>query len=498
MNVRYLFAVLFSLGLSQAVFASTHEYLVKLKPEAVQGYSAVFGGRLELVSQEGSLYKWTTDTQLEHANKQGLFVQNGWRSMNAGVANFLNRSIEYIQPNFKIQLTPSPSLMANKDKVLAALGNEPMGFGTSYADNPAVKAPKKQSTGADPLLKKAWGIPLSGAEAAWKTQGQGKGIIVAVTDTGVDYNHQDLINNMWRNPGEIAGNGKDDDGNGYVDDIVGYDFASNDPFPYDMTTETVQTLFSGGNPGHGTHVAGVVGAQMNNGVGTAGVAPQVKIMAMRFITERGQGETAAAIKAIDYAVNNGAKVINASWGGEKGEEDDTALIEAIERAEKKGVIFVAAAGNGRSNPDGSHGGYDNDNDKKPAVPASYDIPNIVAVAAIDSSEKLASFSNWGAKTVKIGAPGVKILSTVPGDRYQDTILDGDPLGWLLGLLVGEITWDGTSMASPFVAGALAAVWSTDTTQTWEQVRDKVLDNAKAASDLKGKVVTDGRLELRGI
>jgi thermitase len=497
MNVRYFFAVALSLAVSKGAIAS-HEYLVKLNPEAAQIFSEALGGRLEVVSQKGSLYKWTTDAELARPNKMGLFQTSGWRGMNIGVARALNRAIDYIQPNFKIQLTPSPSLLKHKDEILAKIGNKPMAFGTMAADNPAVKAPKTAKTGADPLLKKAWGMPLSGAEDAWKKLNQGKDIVVAVTDTGVDYNHEDLIDNMWRNSGEIPGDGKDNDNNGYVDDVVGYDFAANDSLPYDLTTDTITMMFTGGNPGHGTHVAGVVGAALNNGLGTAGVAPKSKIMALRFITERGQGETASAIKAIDYAVDNGAQIINASWGGEAGDEDDTALIEAIERAMAKGVIFVAAAGNGRSNPDGSHGGYDNDNDAKPAVPASYDIDNIIAVAAIDSSENLASFSNWGAKSVKIGAPGVRILSTVPGDRYQETILDGDPFGAILGMLVGEITWDGTSMASPFVAGALAAVWSTDPAQSWEKVRDTLLDNTKAISALKGKVATNGRLEMRGL
>lgn len=473
--------------------SASNEYLIKLQPQAAKIYAEAFGGRLEVVSAEGSLYKWTTDTKLETANKAGLF--KGFRSMNVNVAKAMNKAVGFIQPNYKIHLTPSPSLLAHKDAVLAAIGNKPMAFGTMAADNPAVKAPGTSGSGADTLLNRAWGIPLTGAEDAWKTLGKGKGIIVAVTDTGVDYNHEDLINNMWRNPGEIAGNGKDDDNNGYVDDIVGYDFAANDALPFDLTTDTISLLFSGGNPGHGTHVSGVVGAQLGNGKGTAGVAPACKIMALRFITEQGQGTTEAAIKAIDYAVKNGATVINASWGGEKGDEDDSALIESIERARDAGVLFVAAAGNGRNGA-----GYDNDNDPKPSIPAALDISNIVAVAAIDSSEKLASFSNWGAKTVKIGAPGVKILSTVPGDRYQDSVLEGDPIAELLGGLLGggDITWDGTSMASPFVAGALAAIWSDDPKQTWEQVRDKLLDNAKAASDLKGKVVTDGRLELRGI
>ncbi len=230
---------------------------------------------------------------------------------------------------------------------------------------------------------------------------------------------------------------------------------------------------------------------MNNGEGVAGVAPQVKIMAMRFITEKGQGTTDAAIKAIDYAVKNGANIINASWGGEKGNDgEDKALQEALARAEQKGVLFVAAAGNGRANPAaGTSAGFDNDTDPKPMVPASFTNSNIVSVAAIDSEKKLATFSNWGHKTVALGAPGVKILSTVPGNRYQDTIID-------IGTL--KATWDGTSMAAPFVAGSLAVIWSQHPGWSAAQVKAELLAHTTAIDSLKGKVASEGHVNLTNI
>ena len=295
---------------------------------------------------------------------------------------------------------------------------------------------------------------------------------------------------MWRNKGEIPDNSVDDDKNGYVDDIVGWDFTMNDNKPYDVTGSMMDILLKGGNPGHGTHCSGVIGARLNNGVGTAGVAPQVKIMALRFINETGKGDTASAIKAIDYAVKNGANIISASWGGEAGDEDDSALKEAIQRAEKKGVLFIAAAGNGRMDPTtGKSGGFDNDSDKKPMIPASYPYENIIAVAAIDSKGALAEFSNWGHKTVKVGAPGVKILSTVPHNKYQDTIID-------LGSI--KATWDGTSMAAPFVAGAAAVIWSQSPKQSWQDVKGKLLTNAAPLDSLKDKVATGGRVDLAKI
>lgn len=213
-------------------------------------------------------------------------------------------------------------------------------------------------------------------------------------------------------------------------------------------------------------------------------------MALRFINDSGQGTTENAIKAIDYAVKNGANIINASWGGEGGDGEDKPLREAIERARDKGVLFVAAAGNGRLNKSsGKAEGFDNDSDAKPMVPASLDLDNVVAVAATDSEENLAVFSNYGKKSVKIGAPGVKILSTVPGDRYQDTIVN---------LWITKVTWDGTSMAAPFVSGALAVIWSQNPGLRWDEVKDILLRKATSLSALSGKVATDGRLELRGI
>lgn len=450
-------------------FAGQREYLVKLKMTPAE-FTAANGGQLELVSSAGHLYKWTSATRrnLEDMRQPG---------------------IEFIQDNHKISLIENPSLAANREAIQAFVKQHPeMATRAAAAgDNPDIQAPKAETAGADPLLGNAWGIDLIGANMAWAKLPQGKEIVVAVTDTGVDYNHTDLISNIWRNPKEIAGDGLDNDGNGYVDDVVGWDFCSNDNKPFDLTMSLFEILLSGGNPGHGTHVAGVVGARLNNSLGTAGVAPMVKIMPLRFISEKGQGDTASAVKAIDYAVANGAKVINASWGSEGEEEGDEALREALMRAEEKGVIFVAAAGNGRVNQaTGQPAGFSNDTDDKPMYPASYPYGNIIAVAAIDSALALANFSNYGAKTVDIAAPGVKILSTVPGNKFQDTVID-------LGSL--KVTWDGTSMASPFVAGSVAVLWSQNPAMSAKEVKEKLLAKAVKIGSVTGKVLTDGRVDL---
>jgi subtilisin family serine protease len=275
----------------------------------------------------------------------------------------------------------------------------------------------------DPRLGELYGMINSGqtggtagadidADLAWNVSRGSRSVVVAVIDTGVDYNHPDLAANMWRNPGEIPGNGIDDDANGHVDDVHGYDWVNNDANPFD-------------DNGHGTHCAGTIGAVGNNSVGVAGVNWEVSIMALKFLSGAGSGSTANAVLAVDYATANGAHLTSNSWGG--GGFSQT-LFDAIARANAADIAFIAAAGNNGTNNDvGAH------------YPSNYDLPNIISVAATDHNDNKASFSNYGLVTVDIGAPGVNILSTQPGGLYR--------------LL------SGTSMATPHVAGAAALVKS---------------------------------------
>lgn len=457
------------LCLSASVFGQEHLVRFKKTDDSVlSNFLKANGGQLELVSSEGNLYKWTSQHRATIRK---------------------NANVSYVAKNSKIRIFQSPSLIENQRYIYDRLNSSELNQrGPAYPDNPEIKTPAIQASGLDPLLKNSWGMFSIDAPSAHSSTPQGKGIVVAVTDTGVDYNHVDLASNMWRNKSEIPDNGVDDDHNGYVDDIVGWDFHSNDNKPYDLSMDLMDILLSGGNPGHGTHVSGVIASALNNGVGTAGVAPQAKIMALRFIGEKGEGSTDSAIKAIDYAVANGANIINASWGGEAGDEDDKPLKEAIQRAEAKGVLFIVAAGNGRlDSSTGKSHGFDIDSDAKPVVPAFYNFPNMIGVAALDSSNELAEFSNWGKNSIKLGAPGVKILSTVPGDRYQDTLID-------LGSI--KATWDGTSMATPFVSGAAAELWSKDPSQSALTIKEKLLGVVADTSSIHGKVTTDGRLDLR--
>jgi subtilisin family serine protease len=291
------------------------------------------------------------------------------------------------------------------------------------------------------------------APRAWSTTTGDADTVVAVIDTGTDINHPDLKNNVWINPGETAGNGVDDDKNGYVDDVNGWDFHNNDASVYDAASED----------SHGTHVAGTIAAEGNNGIGVTGVNWKAKIMPLKFLGPNG-GYTSNAVKAIDYAVAKGAKISNNSWGG--GGYSQT-LKDAISRADASGHLFIAAAGNGGSD------GIGDDNDATPSYPASYDNPNIVSVAATDSKDALAGFSNYGGASVDLAAPGVGILSTLPGNTYG--------------------SYNGTSMATPHVSGVAALLKSKNPAADDATLKERLIKSVDARSNLSGKTTTGGRL-----
>jgi len=260
------------------------------------------------------------------------------------------------------------------------------------------------------------------APEAWDITTGDSSVIIAVIDSGVAWDHPDLAGNIWTNTDEIPGNGIDDDDNGYQDDIRGWDFLDNDNDPMDYH-------------GHGTHVAGTIAGVGNNNRGITGVMWTARIMPLRFLDAAGLGYTADAIAAIDYAIANGAIVMNNSWGGY---DYSQSLSEAIERSNSANTVFVAAAGN-----DGL------DNDSTPTYPASFPVANIISVAATDQRDNLASFSNWGVTTVDVGAPGVNTYSTVParGVLFSDNFDDGTITPWIPGGTPD--TWDVTTeIASP--------------------------------------------------
>ena len=287
-------------------------------------------------------------------------------------------------------------------------------------------------------------------DAAWSVTTGDPGVVVAVIDTGVDQSHPDLAANTWVNPGEDCDGCRtdhvDNDGNGYVDDWRGWDFINGDNNPAD-------------DQGHGTHVAGTIGAVGNNGVGVVGVNWNVRLMGLKFLGSDGSGTTADAVSAILYAAANGADVLNNSWAGG---DFSQSLLEAIQFADARDSLFVAAAGN-----DGT------DNDSAPTYPASYDVPNVLAVAASDSNDRHAFFSNFGKQSVDVSAPGVNIYSTWPGGSYQYA--------------------SGTSMAAPHAAGIAALVEAAQPGASDVGVKTLLLRTADPIAALASMTASGGRL-----
>jgi subtilisin family serine protease len=278
-----------------------------------------------------------------------------------------------------------------------------------------------------------------------------KEIIIAVVDTGVDYNHPDLRKNILVNEIERKGRpGIDDDGNGFIDDIYGYNFSKNTSDPMDDNK-------------HGTHVAGIIAAS-HNGFGINGVMKEASILPVKFMDYKGRGDLAGAIKAINYAMLRGAKILNNSWGALKKSE---ILQEIIENANDNGIIFVAAAGNNYAN-----------NDERPRYPANHISENLISVAAINAENRLAGFSCYGPKTVHVSAPGRNIVSTVPENKYA--------------------VLSGTSMAAPYVAGAIGLLLSKYPELTPLEVRQKLIDTSTPVDHLQGRINSDGRINIANL
>lgn len=300
----------------------------------------------------------------------------------------------------------------------------------------------------DPQFSQLYGMTITDSPAAWDIQTGSKSVIVGVVDTGVDWDHQDLADNIWTNTAEIPNNNTDDDGNGFVDDVRGWDFANNDNNPDDDND-------------HGSHVSGTIGAVGDNGTGVVGVNWQVSIMALKFLGGDGSGSLDNAIGCILYGVNNGAKVLSNSWGGGGRAQS---LEDAIQFANDNGVLFVAAAGNDSRN-----------NDSFPSYPASYEVPNVISVAASTSSDNLASFSNTGRNTVHLAAPGENIRSTTRGDTYN--------------------TFSGTSMATPHVSGAAALIWAQFPGLSMAQIKMRILGGVDRVASFSDATSTGGRLNV---
>ncbi len=312
----------------------------------------------------------------------------------------------------------------------------------------------------DPAIKQAWGLKKSDAARAWSVTQGSSNTVVAVIDTGIDEQHEDLKTNLWNNPGETgldangkdkATNGIDDDENGFIDDVHGWNFVSNNNKLDD-------------NHGHGTHIAGIIGAEAGNKKGISGISPHVSLMVLKYFDPKvpNTDNLKNTISAIRYAVKMGAHIINYSGGGTDYSQDEH---DAVELAEKKGILFVAAAGNEKSNSDQHH-----------YYPADYKLKNIISVTAIDPTTEVLSSSNYGVDTVDIAAPGQNILSCLPHNSY--------------GLMTG------TSQATAFVTGAAALVMSHKNQYfKADEVKKYILATGDTSFSLVAKTKTSRQLNL---
>ncbi|HEX8709073.1 MAG TPA: S8 family serine peptidase, partial [Pyrinomonadaceae bacterium] len=301
----------------------------------------------------------------------------------------------------------------------------------------------------DPRYAEQWALAQTGARPAWETTTGSKETVIAVIDSGIDFTHSELRDNEWGNTFERAG-GLDNDGNGYDSDLHGWDFVNNSAQIADAQ-------------GHGTAVAGLIAASGNNSTGIAGVMWQAGLMSLRVLDQTGTGDIADAVEAIDYAVDNGAQVINCSWGTDSA---SIALHAAIDRAARRGVVLVASAGN-QAREIGA----------APRYPASFELPNLLSVASTDASDQLASFSNWGMRHVSIAAPGQEILTTKMGGDYQTT--------------------SGTSGSAALVTGIAGLIKSLRPWLNADRTRELILRGARQAAALSDKVAAKGIASAAG-
>lgn len=376
-----------------------NEYIAKLKKPGVIPHNLI--GEIDKFKTTSRFVKIKTSVPLSKISKAGL---------------------EYIEPNYQLHTFKLP--------------NDPQFSELWSLMNTGQIVDAEGKPNADINITPLWEKGFTGS----------KKIKVAVIDTGIDCSHPDLKDNIYSNPKEIENNGIDDDGNGLVDDIHGWNFINNSPDASDDND-------------HGTHVAGTIGAKGNNQLGVVGVNWDVSLIPIKFLNDRGSGTTEHAVEAVNYAVKMGAQVINASWGGDP---YSRALEEAIENARDNNVLFVVAAGNDT---------FDNDVEKQ--YPAAYTTENLISVAATDNRDLLANFSNYGRNSVHLSAPGVLITSTVPNNGYA--------------------AFSGTSMAAPHVAGIAALMWSIESKFSYKEVKARLMNSSDVQYDQKRKIISQGRV-----
>lgn len=407
------------IALSETRSLGNPEVLVKFKSgvssAAIDALTSRFNDRVEdrLENAEG----WTAVDDLDNADALSIVAQYSQLP-----------EVEYAEPNYEINLEE-----AGAGPLEPILPHDPQ-FNDQWALANSGQRGGKQ--GADISATLAWAT----------TTGTNK-LVVAVLDTGVDYTHEDLMENMWVRPATMEP--YHDNELGTIDDLNGFNAFDSSADPMD-------------DNGHGTHCAGIIGAEGENNLGIAGVNWKVQIMPLKFLNAGGSGSTKDAIEAINYVINRkkagvNVRIISASWGST---QRSRALGDVIRKAYENDILFVAAAGNSSV-----------DNDRTPHYPSSY--PNVISVAALDRHDELASFSNWGVKSVMIAAPGVDILSTWLNNEYEEK--------------------SGTSMATPVVSGVAALMLAKNPSMTVEDLRKRLMDSTDPIVKLKGKTVSGGRI-----
>jgi subtilisin family serine protease len=400
---------------------------------------AAFG----LVEWEGAAVPARSDAWIVRSERPlAAVAEAGWRTERLGTG---------------VQLVVAPGVSPAAMRAWAAGIDGVAGIEPDFAIRPT-------AVPDDPSFTDQWGLRNTGqsggsrggdiaAVSAWDVTTGSRSVVVAVIDSGFDYTHPDLAANAWRNPGEVPGDGLDNDGNGFVDDVHGWDFANDDADPMD-------------DDGHGTHVAGTIGAVGDNGVGVTGVSWQVSIMGLKFLDAEGSGSISDAIAAISYATRMrrefGVNVVatNNSWGGA---DRSLALRAAIAEGGAAGILFVTAAGN-----DGVNG------DRRANYPANEDLDAVIAVTATNRSNRLPAFATYGPVHVDLAAPGAAIRSTVPGGGYA--------------------TFSGTSMAAPHVTGTIALLATANPAASATAIRGAILSTTRPLAALAGKTVTGGLLD----
>lgn len=374
-------------------------------------------------------------------------------------------NLELVEVARGISLKAAQEVLAEDPNVLYV---EPDAELHAFLTPPPVEPPpvdEPPSNGPDPKYAQQWALNNVGQDGGtpdvdinapemWAKTIGNENIVIAVIDTGVNYNHPDLKANIWTNPGEIPGNGVDDDGNGVIDDVHGYNASAKNGDPMD-------------DHGHGSHCAGVIAAESNNPYGGRGILQKAQVIGCKFLSADGRGTTADAIECLEYLYKLKTRsehpvniiATSNSWGGP---ENSEALADAIKAHKEEGILFIAAASNEGRN-----------NDVVDVYPADYPIANIVSVAAIDNQDKKAWFSNYGSRTVHVGAPGVDILSTVLGDDYEKT--------------------SGTSMATPHVAGLAGIIKAYYPDADYIRIKNLIMAGGIPTPALEGKTISGRRI-----